>query len=143
MNRILILPILACMLLGCDSSNDRISQELADQVAAPSKTIDFRLLKAPEWERICVVGPYANNEMIERQLGFKWDGLGKTSIGSNDGIHLITFIRANEVVAYIEHPRSQGDFVELMPRCFSKEKAVLRKVGDKSGWVQLKSKEEQ
>lgn len=140
MNRVIALLLVVCALAGCDSADRSISDGIAHQVSSASMgLVDLRVLRVPDWQRMCVIGPYATNETIERRLGFKWDGTGKSSIGSNDGIYVLTFIKGNEVVAYTEHPRNKGDFLEFSPPCLQREDAVLIKAVDESGWIQLVS----
>ncbi|MDO5653299.1 MAG: hypothetical protein Q4G39_04270 [Brachymonas sp.] len=142
MKRLIMSAMLLMVLAGCDKPDEKISEELALMVEAPASTVDLKSLRAPPWERICVIAPCATHDDIEQRIGFKWDGLSKSSIGGNDGIYLLTFISNNQVVAYVEHPRNKGDFLELQPVCLVRENSVLHKKRDKSGWVQLLSNEQ-
>lgn len=75
------------------------------------------------WEKVCVLGPYSNNETAKKTLGFEWNAETKTTIQTNEGISLLLFVQENKVIAYVEHPRNHGDFSNLTPQCFPKEKA--------------------
>ena len=79
----------------------------------------------------------ARVDSAEQRLGFKWDANGKSSIGTNDGINLLVFVKGQEVVPYAEHPRHKGDFLNLDPRCLSRSKAQLLRRSGPGGRVQL------
>ena len=58
-------------------------------------------------------GPYSDNKAGQKLLGFDWDLESKTSIASNDKIALLLFVKGQEVVETVEHPRRDGDFANL------------------------------
>ena len=89
------------------------------------------------WERVCVLGPYTNNERTEKILGFKWDSEAKTSIGGNDGINVLAFVQGSQVIAYTEHPRSKGDFSKIEPKCLTRDQAIVVRQSGDDGWVFL------
>lgn len=71
-------------------------------------------------------------------LGFDWNVESQTSIRSNDGITLLLFVRDNDVVEYVEHPRNQGDFSNLTMQCFLREKATfVQQQRPTEGWAGL------
>ena len=107
---------------GC-TADDASSSAIARQFAE-SKGVSVNLATAVSgtWEKVCVLGPYSNNETSKSTLGFEWNVETKTTIQTNEGISLLVFVRANKVVAYIEHPRNHGDFSNVTTQCFLKEK---------------------
>ncbi|TCV85112.1 hypothetical protein [Sulfurirhabdus autotrophica] len=123
---------------ACADSNNGISEQIQTQFNASSTgPINLALVGPSSWERVCVLGPYTMNDHAEKILGFKWDATGKTSIGSNDGIYVLTFVKGNEVIAYTEHPRNKGDFMKMKPRCLNREQANLVRQSDNDGCVFL------
>jgi hypothetical protein len=125
-------------LLACSKPNQDISAQITKQFeSSGSSAIDLRQVGPADWERLCAIGPYAFNNSVEKLLGFKWAALGLSSIGGNDSIYLLVFIKGKQVVAYTEHPRNKGDFYNLTPKCLAREVAVLKRKADSTGWVQL------
>ncbi len=125
-------------LSACSQPNQDISAEITKQFeSSNSGPIDLRQVGPASWDRLCVIGPYAFNDSVEKLLGFKWDAQGLSSIGGNDSIYLLTFIKNNKVAAFTEHPRNKGDFLNLNPKCLTRETAVLKQKADSTGWVQL------
>ena len=122
-------------LAGCGS--DRVSETIGEQVHA-GNVIDLRAAEAGEWDRVCVLGPYSNDQTAKEALGFGWPVESRSSIQESDGISLLLFARGHHVVHSVEHPRDQGDFSELSGRCFPREQAqfVLR-AGRADGWPEL------
>ncbi len=142
MQRLLIATLFALVLQGCDAPDKSLSQKIVSQFDNESSiTIDLRHVVASDWDRFCVIGPYATDKSIEERLGFHWDGLSKSTIGGNDSINLLVFIKSNSVVAFTEHPRGKGDFLEMNPKCLPRTDAVLMKQKGKDDWVQLVTKE--
>ncbi len=143
MQRLLIVTFFAVILQGCDAPDKTISQKIGAQFDNPSgTTIDLQNVVAYDWERLCVIGPYATNKSIEEQIGFPWDGLSKSTIGDHDNISLLVFVKSNSVVAFTEHPRGKGDFLEMKPKCLWKADAILLKRKGKGDSIQLITKEQ-
>ncbi|MGM9482203.1 hypothetical protein ACS5PN_13525 [Roseateles sp. NT4] len=127
----------ALLLTACTRADPGISDRLSALVDSGAAAIDMALLGPADWQKVCVLQPYTSNERAEQILGFKWDAASKSSIGTNDGIHLLVFVKGSDVVAYAEHPRSKGDFLKLSPHCLSRSHAhLLRQIGP-DGRVQL------
>lgn len=90
------------------------------------------------WEKVCILGPYSDNQAAKRILGFEWDVERKTSIHKNEGATLLLFIRGNSVVQYAEHSRAKGDFTNLSGQCFSRQSAVfIHESAPSKGWPGL------
>ncbi len=139
MNKSAIIPVIFFFLVSAcaDNSNEisaQIEAQFKDNSTAP---VNLALVGPSSWERVCVLGPYTNNERAKHVLGFEWDARGKTSIAGNDGINVLVFVKDNEVIAYTEHPRNQGDFSKLKPRCLAREHATVVRRPDRDGWVFL------
>ena len=88
---------------------------------------------------MCVLTPYTNNEAASNTLGFPWDAEKYTAIEDHDGINVLVFIQDNQVLAYTEHPRNQGDFSRLAPGCLARNQAIVAREEDSSGWIYLVS----
>jgi hypothetical protein len=134
-----ILALASIVLASCTNQVDaNISDEITRQFEANAAgLISLAAVGLASWQRVCVLTPYSTNETTEKTLGFEWDSESKTSIGSNDGINVLVFIEAQEVIAYTEHPRHKGDFSELEPKCLEREHSTFRREVTGSGWVYL------
>ena len=115
-----------------------ISEEIARQFeASKNSPIHLATVGPLAWQ--CVLPPYSTNKATAETLGFEWDAEAETSIGVNDGINVLVFIKAEEVIAYTEHPRNQGDFSKLEPKCLDRENSTVVRQVNGSGWVYLAS----
>ena len=108
---------------GCHDSSPGISVNIAAQYRDGSGGVDLGKSYEGEWDRVCFLGPYASNAKARTTLGFDWDAEGKTAIRRNDGIVVLLFVRAKQVAAYAEHPRTLGDFANLSGKCFPRAQA--------------------
>jgi hypothetical protein len=140
MRRFLAVTLSCAFLIGCNAAGQRISKNVATAfLASDVAPIDVSAAAQGDWDRVCVLTPYMNNERAERVLGFSWDAERNTSIAGNDGVNILVFVQENKVVAYAEHPRNTGDFSEMKPSCLKRQSArVVRKPGS-NGWVYLVS----
>ena len=134
--------LLVMVIAGCSDVNEGADQTISAAItrqfdSSGNKAINFSQIGPVGWQRMCVFGPYAMNDTVEKTLGFKWDALSKSSIGSNDGINLLVFVKDNAVIAYTEHPRNKGDFLDLKSPCLTRQDAILKRVPNPGGWVQL------
>jgi hypothetical protein len=117
------LAVFAMLAVGGCASQD-ISTAIAEQFTKSNGGSVNLVEAAPgAWERVCILGPYSNNETTKQTLGFEWNAEIRTSIESDDGVSVLLFVQGNHVVAYVEHPRGQGDFSNLTTQCFSRAKA--------------------
>jgi hypothetical protein len=130
---------IACLCLGaCSNPSPDISEQIAQAfIRNDGAPIDLALFGPPSWERICVLGPYTSNDGAEAILGFRWNSESKTSIGANDGVTVLVFVRGDEVLAYAEHPRSKGDFIHMKPSCLPRSHAKVARRAKLNGWVFL------
>ena len=120
------LIVTSCILVaaaGC-TGHDSTSSAIARQFAESNGSSVSLTAAAPgAWEKVCVLGPYSNNDSAKQTLGFEWNAETRTSIQTNEGISLLLFVQDKEVVSYVEHPRNHGDFSNLTTQCFPREKA--------------------
>jgi len=115
---------LALALFGCTSSLSAEISRLAE--ASGESKLELSKVGGAQWERICFLGPYSNNESATKTLGFPWDVESRTSILTSDGINVLVFVIGEKVVAYTEHPRTE-DFWKLSGQCFPRSDAVFVK----------------
>lgn len=129
-------------LVACDFPASEISKNITRGFeSSGGKSINLAEAVAGPWEKVCILGPYVNNDTAKTTLGFEWDVEAKTSITSNEGISLLLFLRDGKVIEYAEHPRNQGDFSNLTMKCFLKENAVFTQdPSPMKGWPGLFNK---
>jgi hypothetical protein len=127
---------MSLVLVSC--TRQRISAEITalfdDRHAA---TVDLSRVGPPGWDRVCILGPYTTDRSAEQILGFPWHTSRRSSIATNDGINLLVFVKGREVLAFAEHRRDKGDFLELATRCLARDRAVLVRRDSRTGHVQL------
>lgn len=114
---LLLTTLLALTACG-ESASNNIKQQLESR-----GLVELRTAVPGDWERVCILGPYSNNEAATATLGFNWSVEKHSSISYSDGISLLVFVHGRKVVTALEHPRRSGDFSKLSGRCFSREKA--------------------
>jgi hypothetical protein len=120
---------------ACSVRDEEISRSIAYHIDSRSSApFSLQSLVRADWQRVCIVAPYATNESFEKVVGFKWNVQRHSSIGGNDGISLLVFIRGQEVVAFTEHPRGKGDFTRVIPPCVEREKAIIVNQGSTIRW---------
>jgi len=101
------------------------------------ESIDLSVELLGNWQRVCIITPYSNNQYAEEILGFKFDVENNSSILSSDGITLLITVKDNEVVEYFEVPRNNLDFSSLKTgksRCYIKGNAKFKIIEGKAGW---------
>lgn len=125
-------------IIGC-TEDDSTSSIIAKQFTeSKGSTINLSIVAPGAWEKVCILGPYSNNDVAEQTLGFKWNAEATTSIRTNDNISLLLFVQQKRVVSYVEHPRSYGDFSNLTKQCFPREKAqFIHEAKPNKGWPGL------
>lgn len=105
--------------------SNAVSRALSEQVRrGPGTTVDFAEVAPFAWDRLYVFGPYTPHQRIHDSLGFRWPGIRATTIEYSEGVNLVVFVRSGEVVYWFEHPRNQGELLELArPQGYSREEA--------------------
>jgi len=126
----ILLSLAAC---GADETSVIIERQLQS-----GEFVDLDAGVPGPWERVCILGPYSDNRAAADALGFHWPVEDRSSIAQSDGVSLLLFVRGNEVLAAVEHPRSNGDFAELSGRCFPRAQAQFsRQTPSGNGWPTL------
>lgn len=138
----------ACTLLliafgGC-AKQSVLSSDIARHFeSGGQKSVNLGEAAPFAWERVCILGPYSDNQAARRTLGFEWDAERNTSIKNNEGVALLLFLDGNTVVEYTEHRRAFGDFTNLTGRCFKRDSAVFIHVPNPpKGWPGLFPRDE-
>jgi hypothetical protein len=109
------------MVAACSGQDHSISEKIKSQVQASyTASLDLTLVGPADWERLCIFGPYTTNDLVEADLGFKWNADAESAVSVSDGINLIVFTRGKKVVAFVDHKRRDGDFESDNKRCTSR-----------------------
>ena len=77
------------------------------------KVLDVNSLLSFKWEKLHIFKPYSTNEVINTELGFKWELLDRINLNQDDSYNLLVFSSGSEVVKYIRWPRASGDFSKI------------------------------
>lgn len=83
------------------------------------------------WEKVCFLGPYSNNEAASELLGFEWPLESLTSVWINDGVTLLVFVENKSVQSYYEVSRAPYDFNVFSNSCVSRASSSFLKSGSK------------
>ncbi|MDO6692548.1 hypothetical protein Q4574_04585 [Aliiglaciecola sp. 3_MG-2023] len=89
------------------------------------------------WEKVCFITPYTNNDAVKQLLGFNFDVENKSAISVLDSITLVVTVNGNQVTEYFETPRHNIDFSSLQAKCFTKSNARFKIVRDENGWPNM------
>jgi hypothetical protein len=105
-----------------------VSRSLAEQIRrGAGARVDFAEVAPFAWDRVFIFGPYTSPSAIEACLGFPWQGASGSGINSNKSCSLVVFVRDGAVVCWFDHPRRDGDLVELAdPKGYSRQEATFR-----------------
>ena len=87
--------------------------------------IDFENFGNGDWNRVCFFGPY--NEFSSETLGFDWKIANYTNVLSSDAHNVLVFTTETEVIDFVVHSRSKGDFWELSGKCLNRNDSELIK----------------
>jgi hypothetical protein len=130
--------LLLVALFSCSSAGDnRIGSDISSQVDSKSDVVDLAKVGPPSWTRVCILGPYSTTQTAESLLGAKWDVEGHSSVGTNEGIQVLVFLKDRDVMAFAEVRRKRGDFVELEGKCLLRSQSQLRRKATAGEWVHL------
>src|SRR5690606_33180423 len=122
MNRTAVIFTLASLLACTD--NEYVASKTSEGIYSEIQANDFENLNlstlgGEKWTKVCFLGPY--NEMSEKALGFNWQVSEHTDVLKSDGHNVIVFATESEVIEYVVHSRSKGDFWQLSGECFNRE----------------------
>ena len=73
-----------------------------------------------DWETVCIIGPYAANEMAKDLTGHAVDIGTQSEISSSDGIALLITIDAKDRTTLFDVSRKNLDFISLSGTCWPK-----------------------
>jgi hypothetical protein len=136
---------------GGDNS-EKVKKRLADSVARKQGnneevTIKLKDLTDFKWDRVYIFPPYTGLETIDNDLGFVWPRARSVRIDYRDDINLIVFTDNKQVLAYVEHPRSLGDFDGNYKReGYSPDEAIFMVeegplISDGRQWLRLRKRD--
>jgi hypothetical protein len=128
---------------GCDSPASGVSEEITRQFKSSGRTfVNLANVLPTVWEKVCILGPYATSKHAYDMLGFSWPVEMESTISTNDKNALLLFVTKQEIVEFVEHPRSNGDFANLSRQCFARDQAIFHHLTNpKKGWPGLFPKE--
>ena len=116
-----LIVLMLAALSGCRSQD---SAAIADSFSSSEPgAVDLSATVQGNWDRVCVLGPYTNNQKAAQTLGFAWAVETLTDVYRNDGISVLVFVRGDAVLKHVEHSRGSGDFSNLSGRCFPRDRA--------------------
>ena len=73
-----------------------------------------------DWETVCIIGPYATNEMAKYLTGHAVDIVTQSEISSLDGIALLITIDAKDRTTLFDVSRKNSDITSLSETCWPK-----------------------
>lgn len=134
-----LLSLLACCIFAwivtaiwsvglAESRSRAVLEQVEDDRAG---VVDFARVGPSDWERVYFFHPYTPPQYIHQVLGFHWDDVDRTSIGSDEAINLVVFVRDGRAVGWFEHSRNRGDLKALANGTgFPRDQAQFRVVRD-------------
>ncbi len=122
---------------GCGPSRaTMLETEIAQAVQTNPGHIDLAALYRAPWDRVCILGPDAREDVVNGLLGFRYPE-GPYLVARNDVAGLV-FVRGAEVAAAVRYPRADGDFVAMRRSyCLTRAYAVFHVVRDAAGRVAI------
>jgi hypothetical protein len=110
------------------SHEKQVHAALKQSLHKQSKRIDLREIASFRWSKVCFFPPYADRTLVERKLGFAWNGYDDVAWWDHDGFWTLLFVQDHEVIP-IRIPRVDiGDFSTndaYWQPCISPEDAIL------------------
>ena len=73
-----------------------------------------------DWKTVCIIGPYATNEMAKYLTGHAVDIVTQSEISSLDGIALLLTIDAKDRTTLFDVSRKNTDITSLSETCWPK-----------------------
>lgn len=138
--RLLCLPLIGLasvvVLAGCGSDSGG-SEDLASALSAGlshgarnNEHVALDEITSFDWERVVFVCPYADQDAIDRQLGFPWSD--PPPMLHSEGQSLFVFAEDDEVVAWAPVDRSVADPCSAGAPAPVEREAATFVVGDRS-----------
>lgn len=125
MKTVAILGLLA-LLSGCFSETTSAPTLNLSYADTP---IDLAKHVNGDWQKVCILGPYSDNELVQEVVGFSWPLESLSSVWANDGVSLLIFIKDEFVQSHFEVSRGKYDFNSLDEQCIDKSDAIFTKEG--------------
>ncbi|WP_338728573.1 hypothetical protein V8687_11195 [Shewanella baltica] len=66
-----------------------------------------------DWDKVCFLPPYTNNDLAREVLSIEFDAEGNSGVYVLDSITLVVIIKQNTVLECFETPRNNVDFASL------------------------------
>jgi hypothetical protein len=114
--------LLLSFLVGGCSDIEEAPKLSFDYVQLPIQMTEF---VTGDWDKLCILGPYSDNQLALQVLGFEWQLESLSSVWINDGVTLLIFVKRGKVESYFEVTRSPLDFNSLDEQCFIRNEAVF------------------
>ena len=124
---------------GCDSPTPILSEKIREEFQSSGRTfVNLATVLPDPWHKVCILGPYSTTKHAYDTLGFAWPVETQSSISTSDTIALLLFVKNNEVIAFVEHSRRDGDFTNLSRQCFGREQSIFyHQANPPKGWPGL------
>lgn len=123
------LALNSVLLAGCNAqgfsiNRDSINRALSAQLAA-SNAVELSSFGSSDWEKLCVIRPYTNNDAAKALLGFDWDAEGLTGIDMHDSFYVLAFVQGNKVTAHTKMARDERELLSLEPACVERSHSLI------------------
>ena len=115
------------------SFSNKLSQALLSEKMVSFSKLDVTFA----WDKVCVFGPYTNNDKAKQVLNFDFSIEERSQIHHSDSINALVFLFQGRVNQVVDLERSIADFKDL-DICVSREKANFDVEMDASGKPRLK-----
>ena len=87
-----------------------------------------RLRTRRDWDRVCILGPYANEAAAREVLGVKdWDNRLLSQITASEAISALVFLKGGKISYAVDFPRNEADFAKLSLNCYPRVTAVFER----------------
>lgn len=119
---------------------DKVATSIFDDFEeSERRTVDLDRALPQPWKRVCMLGPYSDNDKTHATLGFKWNSQEFSEVSDHEGVTLLVFVSADDKVAFFtDYPRDKGDFSNLTTQCFERANARFEQVANPpKGWPGL------
>ncbi len=135
--------LLLLIVSSCDSAPRTITEEITSQFQSSGRTfVNLEKVVPADWAKVCILGPYSTPKNVYDTLGFDWPLDMFSSIATDDSIALLLFVKNQEVVQFVDHPRRDGDFANLSRQCVARKKSTFYHLTNPpKGWPGLFPKE--
>lgn len=104
--RICFLAVVAATAVARSRHDEVIATLFDDFKESDRRTVDLDRALPQPWKRVCMLGPYSNNEATHATLGFNWNSQEFSEVWDHEGVTLLVFVATDEKVAFFtEHER--------------------------------------